>query len=85
MLISTLQSLWLNHLKIGLIKVVYIKIKVYMYFFSMMTSNYIKTYLSETYSSITSSFWFWNPHPPQEPHQDQQLKLDPPPPPSVMT
>ena len=47
-------------MKTGLSKVVKIRIIVYMYFFSMMTSNYIKTYLLETYSSITSSldvFW----------------------------
>ena len=43
----------------------HLRITVYMYFFSIMTSNYIKTYLLETYISITSSFWFWTPHPPK--------------------
>ena len=65
----------------GLFKVVYIRITVYMYFFSMMASNYIKTYLSETYPSIASSFWFWTPHPPLRASSASAIEAGPPTPP----
>ena len=39
-----------------LFKVVYIRITVHIYFFSMMASNYIKTYLSENIQVLCHHF-----------------------------